>query len=146
MLLTVLWILGIGFAFYVINIYRKYVRNIAEVKTTGLPYFGSPAFPNNFVYQLCSPLIHPLAQKLPRSWTGPWPELRMDWAQFEHHATFKKLGTDTFFAVSPERIVLYTADASVIDQISTRRNDFPKALEVYGMLKIYGSNVVCEEV
>ena len=55
------------------------------------------------------------------------------------------MGVDTFLTVSPERIVLNTADASVINQMTNRRNDFPKALEVYGSLKIYGDNVVTVE-
>lgn len=47
--------------------------------------------------------------------------------------------------VSPERNVLYTADADVVSQITTRRNDFPKALEVYDSIKIFGNNVVTSE-
>lgn len=58
---------------------------------------------------------------------------------------FKRLGTDTFLTVSPERNVLYTADADVISQITTRKNDFPKALEVYESIKIYGNNVITSE-
>ena len=38
-----------------------------------------------------------------------------------------------------------TADASVISQITMRRSDFPKPLEVYGSLRLYGENVVTTE-
>ena len=55
------------------------------------------------------------------------------------------MGVDTFLTVSPERLVLNTAEAGVISQITNRRNDFPKALEVYDSLKIYGDNVVAVE-
>ena len=41
--------------------------------------------------------------------------------------------------------MLYTADADVISQITTRRIDFPKPLEIYEPLKIYGNNVVTSE-
>lgn len=37
------------------------------------------------------------------------------------------------------------ADAEVITQITTRRNDFPKPLEMYGRLNIYGKNLVATE-
>ena len=47
--------------------------------------------------------------------------------------------------VSPERNVLYTADAGVIAQITLRRNDFPKPTEVYGVPKVYGNNLVALE-
>ena len=41
--------------------------------------------------------------------------------------------------------MLNTAEASVITQITQRRNDFPKALEVYAILNVYGRNVVTTE-
>lgn len=37
------------------------------------------------------------------------------------------------------------ADAEVVTQITTRRNDFPKPLEMYGRLDIYGKNLVTTE-
>lgn len=58
---------------------------------------------------------------------------------------FKRLGTDTFLLVNPERNELYTADADVVSQITTRRSDFPKPVETYQSIKIYGDNVVTAE-
>ena len=69
----------------------------------------------------------------------------VDWEWARRYEPFKRYGSDTFLLVNPERCVLYTADADVITQITTRRSDFPKALEVYGVLKIYGNNVVTSE-
>ena len=69
----------------------------------------------------------------------------MEWGWERRYEPFKTFGTDTFIVVSPERIVLSTADPDVISQITTRRNDFPKALEVYGSLRIYGNNIVTSE-
>lgn len=58
---------------------------------------------------------------------------------------FKERGCDAFFVVSPSKNELQIADAEAISQITTRRNDFPKPLEMYGSLDLYGKNVVTLE-
>jgi hypothetical protein len=55
------------------------------------------------------------------------------------------MGSDMILTVAPGKLALYVADAEVIDQVTTRRNDFPKPLEMYGRLNIYGKNVVSTE-
>lgn len=52
---------------------------------------------------------------------------------------------DVFLVASPSRINVFVADADAITQITTRRNDFPKPLEMYGALDIYGKNLVSTE-
>jgi hypothetical protein len=47
--------------------------------------------------------------------------------------------------VSPQQNILCTADAAVINQITTRRNDFPKPIKFYKALDVYGKNVVSVE-
>lgn len=58
---------------------------------------------------------------------------------------FAKYGSDTLLLVAPGKCELRTADAAVISQVTTRRSDFPKPLEVYGSLMLYGTNVVTTE-
>ena len=58
---------------------------------------------------------------------------------------FEKVGADVFLIASPYRIHGFIADADVVTQITTRRNDFPKPLEMYGALDIYGKNLVTTE-
>lgn len=57
---------------------------------------------------------------------------------------FDKYG-DAFIVVAPGRNALHVADAEVISQIAARRNDFPKPLDIYGAVDIYGKNVVSVE-
>ena len=100
----------------------------------------------NRYYQLACIFIVPIVRCLPKSWTEPWFDLTLvDWAWARRYEPFKRYGSDTFITVTPERNALYTADADVISQITTRRNDFPKPLDVYDSLKIYGNNVVASE-
>ena len=52
---------------------------------------------------------------------------------------------DVFIVAAPTRLNCFVADAEAITQITTRRNDFPKPLEMYGALDIYGKNLVSTE-
>jgi cytochrome P450 len=58
---------------------------------------------------------------------------------------YEKLGKDVFLLASPTKIHCFVADAEATTQITTRRNDFPKPLEMYRALDIYGKNVVSTE-
>jgi cytochrome P450 len=61
------------------------------------------------------------------------------------HKPFRELNTDFFITVSPSSIHAFTCDAEVISQVVSRRNDFPKPLEIYGLLNIFGRNVITTE-
>jgi len=132
-------------ALYALKMYRQLSKNIADAKVSGIPYQVVPFFLVNRLWQISSIFVLPILRRLPLSWTDPWLDITLEWGYTLRYQPFKRMGSDTFLTVSPGRIVLNTADASVINQITNRRNDFPKALEVYESLKIYGSNVVVTE-
>ena len=133
-------------ALWALKIYRQFARNLAAAKASGIKYTCVPFFVVNRVYQLACIVIIPIVRCLPKSWTEPWFDMTLiDWEWARRYEPFRRYGSDTFLLVTPERNVLYTADADVISQMTARRNDFPKALEVYEVLKIYGNNVVTSE-
>lgn len=68
-----------------------------------------------------------------------------EWAYRVGYNPFTEAGADVFLCVSPNQTQAFVADAEVITQITTRRNDFPKPLHMYGRLNIYGRNVVSTE-
>lgn len=139
--LAVLAIVGI----YAMKIYLQFARNLKAAKESGITYTIVPFFLVNRFYQLSCIILIPLVRSLPKAWTDPWFDLTLEWGWQRRYEPFKRFGSDTFITVSPERNVLYTADADVVSQITTRRNDFPKALEVYESIKLYGNNVVTSE-
>lgn len=145
MLSTIALALLVSSALYALKIYTQFARNLAAAKKSGLPYVIVPFYQLNRLYQLSQILVVPLVRLLPASWTELWFDLTLEWGWHRKYEPFKRLGTDTFITVSPERNELYTADANVISQITTRKNDFPKPLEVYTSLAIYGNNVVTSE-
>lgn len=68
-----------------------------------------------------------------------------EWAYRIGYRPFAELRADVFLVVSPNKINAFVADAEVITQITARRNDFPKPLQMYGRLNIYGKNLVSSE-
>ena len=88
----------------------------------------------------------PYLRKLPTWLTDPWLDfLPVDWAWEMQYTPFKRMDVDTFMTVAPGGIQLWTADAAVIVQMTTRRNDFPKPVEIYQLVDLYGKNVVSSE-
>jgi cytochrome P450 len=67
-----------------------------------------------------------------------------DWCWGELYDPFMKFG-DTFIVVSSSRNIVWTAEPEVIHQITQRRDDFPKPLESYEVLNIYGRNILSTE-
>ena len=131
---------------YSIKIYTQFRWNLKVAQDSGIPYIIVPFFLVNRVFQFACIILVPLMKKLPSDWTFPWFDLTLEpWGWERRYEPFQRLGSDTFITVSPERNVLFTADADVISQITMRRNDFPKALEVYESIKIFGNNVVTSE-
>ena len=145
MLSTVALALLVSLILYTLKLSAQFARNLAAAKKSGIPYVIIPFYQVNRLYQLSQIFVVPLVRLLPASWVGIWFELTLEWGWDRRYEPFKRFGTDTFITVSPERNELYTADANVISQITSRKNDFPKALEVYASLKIYGNNVVTSE-
>ena len=132
--------------FYLLDIYRAYARNLAAAKLSGLPYIPVPFYMVNRFWLVTQTLWVPCIRKLPTSWTESWLELILEnWAWTHQYTFFEKFGSDTFITVSPGGNILSTADATVITQITSRRDDFPKPLKMYRSLNIYGGNVISSE-
>ena len=133
-------------ALWALKIFRQSTRNLAAAKASGIKYTWAPFLLYNNAYMLACIVIVPIVRCLPKSWTEPWFDMTLvDWEWARRYEPFKRFGSDTFMVVTPERNVIFTADADVISQLTTRRNDFPKPLELYESLRLYGNNVVTSE-
>jgi len=67
-----------------------------------------------------------------------------DWEYQKLQEPWQRLG-DTFLTVSPGSKLIWTSDADLIRQVTSRREDFPKPLESYEILGLFGTNVVTTE-
>ncbi|KAL9128415.1 MAG: hypothetical protein Q9217_002906 [Psora testacea] len=132
-------------ALYCLKVYLRFHKNLADAKASGIPYTIVPFYQASRLYRISCIFLLPILRLLPVSWTDPWLDLTLDWAWKRRYEPFARMRAQTFLTVSPRRNVLFVAEAPVIAQITNRRTDFPKALEVYDTLRIYGSNVVTTE-
>ena len=143
---TILVVIVLGIiATRTVKLYHRLSRHLAEAKASGIPHVIVPFFHPNRTYRLFSIILLPIFRSLPKAWTDPWLDFIVDWFWKARYEQFQKIGPDTFLTVAPERITLNTADANVITQITNRRNDFPKPIERYALLRIYGDNVIVTE-
>ncbi|KAK3078816.1 hypothetical protein LTS18_006549, partial [Coniosporium uncinatum] len=126
--------------------YHLYL-NIQTAKTSGLKYIISPIYGYSRFWLTTDRIWTPMIRKIfPHFLLDPWLEIIQGESSYlSRYSIHERLGTDTFVVVSPTQNILFTADADVINQMTTRRNDFPKPVEVYKSLDIYGKNVVSNE-
>jgi len=67
-----------------------------------------------------------------------------DWTWQQLYDPFAKHG-DTFVTASPTGVLIWTATPEAIHQITQRRDAFPKPLESYRILDIYGRSIISTE-
>lgn len=126
--------------------YQCYLANLAAAKRSGIPYVSMPVYNFNRFWLITHRLWMPFIDRLPRSWTKTWYDyLQPDFLWQEHHDMFRKKNTDLLLLVSPGANTLYVADAEANNQITSRRNDFPKPIWLYQSVDIFGKNVVSTE-
>ncbi|KAF2007674.1 cytochrome P450 monooxygenase-like protein [Amniculicola lignicola CBS 123094] len=132
--------------YHLINRGRSLHRNLTAAKSSGLPVVITP-WNVYSVFWLASYIVWlPLLRKLPASCRGTWLEvLDPEWAYRIGYKIFEDVGSDVFLVVSPSSIGSFVADAEVMTQITSRRGDFPKPLEMYRRLEIYGKSLVSSE-
>ncbi|KAI1334226.1 cytochrome P450 [Xylariaceae sp. FL0016] len=122
-------------------------RSIALAKASGLPYYVVPINPITAISQLTATIWIPVWKLLfPRShWEDIVDVCAPDWQYKLNHEPFEKVGSDTFLLATPSRVMILTDDAEFIHQVTSRREAFPKPIETYGILSMFGENVVTTE-
>ncbi|KAK4453754.1 cytochrome P450 [Podospora aff. communis PSN243] len=68
-----------------------------------------------------------------------------DWSARTNQEYYDWVGSQTVIVVGPDQMTLYTQDAEVINQITMRKEAFPKDVARYGLLTMFGRNVVTTE-
>ncbi|TGJ86380.1 hypothetical protein E0Z10_g2349 [Xylaria hypoxylon] len=146
MLSAILLITGAFVAWWSFNFISGLRHNIARAKSTGLPYYVVPVNPSNNIAQALGFIWIPIWKLLvPKKY---WEEIvdvcENNWQHRKKFAPFAKMGENILIA-TPTSITLHTASPDVIHDITSRRDDFPKPLEYYGILAMFGRNIVTIE-
>ena len=142
-------IIGLGLSAYLLysiaSTALNFRRNLSKARQSRIPYVVVPIYYPTLWWVLTHRLWLPLLAKLPRSWTQ-WVDFCIP--EFSYHRSievFQQVGSDTFLVVAPNGMMMHTADPAVINQITTRRNDFPKPTAIYRSVDVYGKNVLSTE-
>jgi cytochrome P450 len=149
--LPILNLVLLALLYFPIRLFFRFRANLKAARASGLPYICSPVHVFDTPWIAASQLVLPLLRKIiPARWQGLVLDLMdPEWSWKRGYIPFKGgakgMGTDTFLVVAPTATSLMTADPSVINQITTRRNDFPKPIYLYEGIDIYGKNVVTTE-
>ncbi|KAK1780792.1 cytochrome P450 [Copromyces sp. CBS 386.78] len=156
MRINLLALFGLFLAWATYKIYTGFKTNIAKARKAGYPVLITPICPLSPLWLTTRTFMLPLLTRLlsfllPASFYAthiqPWLfVMTPDW---EYHPSprqhFAQVGSDTFLAASWNGLCCYTSDAGVIHQVMSRREAFPKDTRQYGILEIFGSNVVTTE-
>ncbi len=138
---------------------RSLFHNIAEAKSSGFPYLVIPFSPFALPWTLAQPLLAPLLNSLPSSWTQPWLSYfpcrlsirRVHWhtcfrfLQFNRswhygYKPFKEFGADTIMIVTPSGNILITCDPEAAGQLF-RNKSLGKPAELMGILNVFGPTI-----
>ncbi|TLS25595.1 hypothetical protein PpBr36_07346 [Pyricularia pennisetigena] len=122
-------------------------RNIASAKKTGFNYVICPYNPHNALWLTIQVPFLALVKAVAPAAVGTvtLTVMTKDWAyKIDRGEIWHKLG-DTFIVLTPWSLIVYTRCPEAIQQITSRREDFPKAVEQYGVLEMLGANIVTTE-
>jgi len=135
-------LLGLAVFYIIYHVYCTW-RNALKARSTGLPYIVTPWSEYSFQWRVLGPILIPWLKKLPGFIINPWIKyIEADWNWRGKYDVFRKMRSDLFLIVSGGYVVLWVADADVSNEVTTRRDDFPKATEAYAVLDLFGQNVV----
>ena len=138
-------ILPLG-ALCVLNSLRTWRKHYLAAKKSGFPFIVVPFYVFNPWFILSHRQILAAIRKLPEQWRPWWIEVMVaNHAERRQYTDFPKFPHDTFLTVAPGGIIMSTANAEIITQVTTRRVDFPKPTWMYKNLNPFGANVVSTE-
>ncbi|KJZ78718.1 hypothetical protein HIM_02109 [Hirsutella minnesotensis 3608] len=138
-------VVGVSLTYGVYYYVSSLLHSIAEAKRSGFNYVVVPCNPIWFPWQLTHRMWVPIIKLLPKSWWEGWLDLMIpDMSYRTGFERFKRHG-DVFLIVSPSSCQLQLANAEAIRHVALRREQFPKWLASYGILRQFGENVLTAE-
>ncbi|KAI1815583.1 cytochrome P450 [Poronia punctata] len=146
MVSSVFLLFGAAFVWGVVRYATALRRSISLARSTGLPYCVVPLNPTNHVTRAFIPIWMPIWKLVTpkKHWEDSAEFCSYSWQYKKQFAPFAKKG-ESFLVVWPWGNLLLTASPEVTHEITSRREAFPKPLEHYSILSMFGRNVVTTE-
>ncbi|KAE8444471.1 hypothetical protein EG329_000562 [Mollisiaceae sp. DMI_Dod_QoI] len=121
-------------------------RNIAAAKASGLPYRVSfiSGVPGYLWIALHKLFLGPLHAFQPsRKWL--WPKLIHVHRSWYYPQQIRESLGEVYLIVSPSQIYMSCSNAEANIQLTSRRLDFVKPVEIYAIVDIFGSSILTTE-
>ncbi|KAL6873063.1 cytochrome P450 [Trichoderma novae-zelandiae] len=136
-----LWTTGIGFGLLASWSALSLLHHVRLARTVGLPFVILPFWLLGGPWQLAQFVVVPVLKALPERLTRNWLPLLL-FNEFWHNGyePFERLQANTFLAVSPGGLILYTCDPDVNVQLF-RDASFGKPAELLSILNVYGPTI-----
>ncbi|KAJ5678182.1 uncharacterized protein N7477_003815 [Penicillium maclennaniae] len=134
-------------ALYLVWTGASWIRQIRRATATSLRWTIFPyAELSTFWMTLCSfdSVLHIINLWLPAWLTDVVNDNVMTHHFWVKDRRTKQLGK-LYVVATPDNLCCHVADAAVVSQICSSRSGFPKPLEIYGSMMLYGPNVVATE-
>ncbi|KAE8137314.1 cytochrome P450 [Aspergillus pseudotamarii] len=121
------------------------IVNVSRARATGLHYVIVPCSMLGAPWLLTQPMLLPFLKALPEWWTEKWlPLLLFNEGWHNGYEPFRRVGADTFLAVSPSDMILYTSDAAVASQLF-QNSRLGKPAHLMGLLNIFGPTLTAAD-
>ncbi|KAI5799192.1 cytochrome P450 [Peziza echinospora] len=120
------------------------LTHILRARSTGLPYRILPFYEHSSLWLFFGSTLLRLL-RIPPPLPGSTSALRFlepEWTWRSKYEVFRALGSDLVMTVSAGANVLWVADAEVVAEVVGRGAGFVKPVHVYGILDVFGENVV----
>ncbi|KAI9813048.1 MAG: hypothetical protein M1827_004268 [Pycnora praestabilis] len=114
--------------------------NYTRARQLGLPIIISPINPLNPIWVLSNKRLIPYVEKLPWDLGGFTRYIWIGWSFDDKYHVHEKLG-DAFVLVTPGDNEIHICNASTLDEVFSRKDDFPKPTAMYKPLECFGRNV-----
>ncbi|TFB00211.1 Cytochrome P450 3A13 [Trichoderma ghanense] len=136
-----LWTTCIGSALLGLWSAISLLHHVRLARTIGLPFVILPFWLLGGPWQLAQFIVVPVLKALPERLTRNWLPLLL-FNEFWHNGyePFQRLQADTFVAVSPGGLILYTCDPDVNVQLF-RDGNFGKPAELLSILNVFGPTI-----
>lgn len=119
----------------IVRLAYRFFQNFKASRSSGIPYVCLPFYPHGIIAQISAPIWRPLLALVPRSFRGTWFLLFHPSPMWEElYAPFRRKESDSILVCTPTALLLYTASADVINQVSERKGDFPKPIKPYSII------------
>ncbi|KAJ3483803.1 hypothetical protein NLG97_g7217 [Lecanicillium saksenae] len=133
-------------AYLVVSQVVGLMRNIAKARRSGFKYIVVPCVINipiaHYIYNIGSIIIKRFSLPEKCFWYLEALDVHL---VFRNRHLWRERLDDAFIVVSPGSITLHSSNAELNSWVTSQRDRFPKCTEIYGVLKVFGPNLVTTE-